>query len=170
MSFELENKVASSAFGLFFQRGTWSELNKFPETKERAFHNWMDEHGKDYDTTSPTFFEAIQYNIKCYLKSSSLNDLQNQRDALLEIFKKPEGFNLRVDALGRSFALRYIGSPNLTVINPRKQSGFIYTDFTLILENNFDPVGVDFYLADVNGLILSYPDQPILFEKQKQLF
>lgn len=170
MSFEIEDKVASTAFGLFFQRGTWSELLKLPTPKERAYHDWADEHGKDYDTTSPTYFQSIQYSIKCYLKSTSLTDLQNQRDALLEILVKPEGFNLRVDALGRSFALRYISSPDFNVMNPRKQSGYMYTDFTLVLENNFAPVGVDFYLADVNGLILSYPDKPIQFEQQKQLF
>ncbi len=170
MSFELEDKVASTAFGLFFQRGTWSELLKLPAPKERAFHDWADEHGRDYDTASPTYFQSIQYSIKCYLKSKSLTDLQNQRDALLDILAKPEGFNLRVDALGRSFALRYINSPDFTVMNPRTIGGDIFSDFTLVLENNFEPVGVDFYLADVNGLILSYPDKPIQFEQQKQLF
>ncbi len=170
MSFEIENKVASTAFGLFFQRGTWSELLKLPTPKERAYHDWADEHGKDYDTTSPTYFQSIQYSIKCYLKSKSFTDLQNQRDALLKVLSKPEGFNLRVDALGRSFSLRFISSPDFTVLNPRTIGGDIFSDFTLVLENNFAPVGVDFYLADVNGLILSYPDKPIQFEQQKQLF
>lgn len=171
MSFKLEDKVAETSFGLFFQRGTLSQLLKLPTPKERASHNWGDEHGLDYDRVSPTYFESIQYNIKCYLKSTSLTDLQNQRDALLEILSKPSGFNLRVDALGRSYSLRYISSPDFRVLNHMPvESDEIYTDFTLVLENNFDPVGVDFYLADVNGLILSYPDKPIQFEQQKQLF
>jgi len=169
MSFELENKDTVS-FGLYFQRGTWGELLKLPVPKERAYHDWADEHGRDYDDVSPTVFQALQYNIKCYLKSNSLTDLQNQREALLEILAKPKGFNLRIDALGRSYALRYISSPDFTVLNPRTIGGDIFSDFTLVLENNFEPVGVDFYLADVNGLILSYPDKPIQFEQQKQLF
>lgn len=170
MSFELEGKSASSQFGLLFQRGTWSELLKLPTPKERAFHDWADEHGKDYDTTTPTYFQSIEYNIKCYLKSTSLNDLQNQRKALLDILSKPEGFNLRVDHLGRSYSLRYVGSPDFNILNPREFKGFIYSAFTLVLENNFDPIGVDFYLADVNGLILSYPGNPILVQQKKQLF
>jgi|GEM_PF-421228 len=170
MAFELENKNTATEFALHFQRGTWSELLKIPAPKERAFHDWADEHGKDYDTTTPTYFQALQYNIKCYFKCTSLTDLQNKRQALLTILSKPGGFNLRVDALGRSYALRYVNSPDFNILNPRVHKGFIYSAFTLVLENNFAPVGVDFYLADVNGLILSYPDKPIQFEQQKQLF
>ncbi len=102
--------------------------------------------------------------------STSLTNLQSQREALLEIISKPKGFNFRIDALGRSFSLRYISSPDFNILNPRTINGEIISDFTLVLENNFEPVGVDFYLADVNGLILSYPDKPIQFEQQKQLF
>ena len=170
MSFELENKNTATEFHLYFQRGTWSELLNLPTPKERAFHDWADEHGRDYDDVSPTYFEALKYKIGCYLQSTSLTDLQNQREALLEILMKPAGFNFRVDALGRSFALRYIESPDFSIFNPRKTIGFRYTAFTLVLKNNFAPLGVDFYLAHVNGLILSYPDKPIQFEQQKQLF
>lgn len=170
MSFGLEDKLASTEFGLHFQRGTWSELLKIPTPKERAFHEWADEHGKDYDTTSPTYFQALQYNIRCYLRCTSLTDLQNKREALLTILSKPEGFNLRVDALGRSYSLRYVSSPDFNILNPREHRGLIYSAFTLVLENNFDPVGVDFYLADMNGLILSYPGNPIQVEQQTQLF
>ncbi|HAF36725.1 MULTISPECIES: hypothetical protein [Sphingobacterium] len=170
MSFAIDNKNTAAKFSLFFKRGVWSELLKLPTPKERAFYDWPDEHGKNYDDFSPTIFEPLQYNIGCYLSSTSLARLQEQREVLLNILKKPEGFNLRVDALGRSFALRYITSPDLNIFNPRKTINIIYTDFTLVLENNFAPVGVDFYLADVNGLILSYPDKPIQFEQQKQLF
>jgi hypothetical protein len=170
MSFELENKLASTQFGVLFQRGTWSELLKLPTPKQRASHNWADEHGLDYDEVTPTYFEPLQYNIKCYFRCTSLTDLQNKREALLIILSKPGGFNLRVDALGRSYSLRYVSSPDFNILNPREHKGFIYSAFTLVLENNFDAVGVDFFLADVNGLILSYPDKPIQFEQQKQLF
>ncbi len=170
MSFLINNKNTATEFHLYFQRGTWSELLKLPTPKERAYHDWADEHGKDYDTTSPTYFQSIQYSIKCYLTATSLAQLQQQREVLLDILAQPEGFNLRVDALGRSFSLRYVSSPDFNMMNPHKTVGLIYTDFSLVLENNFDPVGVDFYLADVNGLILSYPDKPIQFEQQKQIF
>ncbi|MCS4164469.1 hypothetical protein [Sphingobacterium sp. BIGb0116] len=170
MGFSINDMDALTQFKLLFRRGTFSELLKLPVPKERAFHDWSDEHGKDYDDVSATVFQALQYSIKCYLKSSSLNDLQNQRESLLKVLSDPKGFNLRVDALGRSYALRYVSSPDFNILNPREHKGFIYSAFTLVLENNFAPVGVDFYLADVNGLILSYPDKPIQFEQQKQLF
>lgn len=170
MGFSINGKDAVVQFKLLFRRGTFSELLKLPTPKERAFHDWQDEHGKDYDDVSATVYEALQYNIKCYLKSSSLSDLQNQREALLQVLSNPKGFNLRVDALGRSYSLRYVSSPDFNILNPSEHRGFIYSAFTLVLENNFAPVGVDFYLADVNGLILSYPDKPIQFEQQKQLF
>ncbi|HBW79941.1 MAG TPA: hypothetical protein DEF78_06310 [Sphingobacterium sp.] len=170
MGFLLENKDTAKEFRLFFKRGIWSELLKMPTPKPRAFNDWPDEHGKDYDTISPTVFEPLTYNIDCYMTSTSLSRLQEQRDVLLDILKNPSGFNLRADELGRSFALRYVSSNGLRIFNPLRTNGIVYTEFSLTLENTFAPVGVDFYLADVNGLILSYPDKPILFEQQKQLF
>lgn len=170
MSFAIDDKNTATEFRLFFKRGVWSELLKLPTPKERAFYDWPDEHGKEYDDFSPAVYEPLQYNIGCYLSSTSRTRLQEQREVLLNTLKKPEGFNLRVDALGRSFALRYISSPDLSIFNPRRTTGIIYTEFNLTLENNFDSVGVDFYLADINGLILSYPNQPIQFVQQKQVF
>lgn len=165
------NDTPSQDLGLFFKRGgLYSELLKLPKPKERYSYDWMDEHGKEYDTISPTVYESLRYEIPCYLVASDVDDLQAKRTAVLELISAPEGFNFYSNTLGRGFKLRYIDSPSFRTLNPVWSKGRLYCEFTLVLENNFDPTITEFILADDSNIIVTEVDEQIIVQDYQQHF
>ncbi|PVH27012.1 hypothetical protein [Sphingobacterium corticibacter] len=156
------NSTPATSLGLYFRRGSlYSELLKLPKPKERFFNEWPDQHGREYDTTSPTVYEPLQYSIACYLTADSIGDLQQKRSDVLELISKPEGFTLFSETLGRGFALRYIESGSFNTINPIWSKGKLYCEFTLTLENNFAPTEQLFRLEDINSIVLTEKGEEI---------
>src|SRR5690606_22226247 len=92
--FSIDN-TNTDGLGLYFRRDSiYNELGKLPKPKERFYNDWIDEHGKDYDTQAPTVYESLQYDIQCYLVAEGVADFQEKRASLLEILSRPEGFTL----------------------------------------------------------------------------
>lgn len=156
------NSTPITSLGLFFRKGSlYKELLKLPKPKERFFNEWPDQNGREYDTTSPTVFEALQYSIACYLTADSIGDLQQKRSDILELISKPEGFTLFSQTLGRGFALRYIESGSFNTINPIWSKGKLYCEFTLTLENNFAATEQLFRLEDLDSIVLTEQGEEI---------
>ncbi|MFD1770859.1 hypothetical protein [Sphingobacterium suaedae] len=165
------NDTPSQDLGLFFKKGgLYGELLKLPKPKERYSYDWKDEHGKEYDTFSPTVYESLQYNIPCYLVANDVDDLQAKRTAILELISAPAGFDFYSNTLGRGFKLRYIDSPSFRTMNPIWSKGKLYCEFTLVFENNFDPTITQFALADEYNFIVTENDEQIIVEDYKQHF
>lgn len=168
--FSIDN-ANTEGLGLYFRRGSiYNELGKLPKPKERFFNNWADEHGKDYDTQSPTVFEALQYDIQCYLVAEGVADFQTKRSSLLEILSQPEGFTLFSNTLGRGYHLRYLDSPTLRHLVPIWSVRRIYAEFTLRLENNFAPSEMRFFLTDEIDYVLTENDEFIEITQTQQNF
>lgn len=166
--FDIEN-ANTEGLGLYFKRGSlFGELLKLPKPKERFFNDWADDHGKDYDSTTPTFYEALKYSIGCYLIADDIGDLQDKRTAILSLISNPAGFTLYSQTLGRGFHLRYLDSPSFRNMTPLFAKGKLYCEFTLELENNFAPADTEFYLADDQAYILTENNEYItITEKQR---
>jgi len=130
----------------------------------------MDEHGKEYDTTSPTVYESLQYNIPCYLVADSVDDLQAKRTAILELISAPSGFDFYSNTLGRGFHLRYLDSQSLRTLVPIWKDGKLYCEFTLIFENNFEATLTQFALADDYNFIITENEEQIIVEDYQQHF
>ncbi|OYD41152.1 hypothetical protein [Sphingobacterium cellulitidis] len=161
----------TDGLGLHFKRGSlFSQLLKYPKPKERFFNNWSDEHGKDYDNVSPTVYETLQYNIDCYLIAESVADLQVKRSRILELISGPSGFTFFSNTLGRGFHLRYQDSPSFRNMVPLFTNGRIYCEFTLNLENNFEPTETWFRLADDEAYILTEDNEYIIIDEIRQNF
>jgi len=161
----------TEGLGLYFKRGSlFSQLLKFPKPKERFSNNWLDEHGKEYDNVSPIVYESLQYNIDCYLVASSVGDLLEKRSQILELSSGPSGFTFFSNTIGRGFRLRYLDSPSFRNMVPLFSKGQIYCEFTLNLENNFEPTESWFYLADDEGYILTENDEYIILDDISQNF
>lgn len=169
--FKLDNIVASE-IGIYFKRGALlSELLKLPEPKEGYSYDWGNEHGVEYDTTSPMVFKSLQYDVTVYLCADSFSELLNVRSNLLELITNPEGFSLWIDAFEREFKLRYKGNGGAKLISPLFTNGKHWCEVNLKLENNFDPVSLQLYLADMEGdLATTSDDEYIMVTGVKQLF
>ncbi|MBE8712528.1 hypothetical protein [Sphingobacterium hungaricum] len=139
------NAENTEELGLYFKRGSlFSELLKLPKPKPRFFNEWATENGKDYDTTSPTVYEAITYSPTCYLVADSVEDLLSKRSAIIQILSAPSGFTFGVKLFGREYHLRYLDSPSFRNLTPiATTNGKQYCEFALNLENNFQPTNVD---------------------------
>lgn len=165
------NDIDTKSLGLLFKKGSvFSQLLKYPKPKERFSNNWIDEHGKEYDNVSPTVYESLQYNIDCYLVASNVADLQEKRSRILELISDPLGFTFFSTTLGRGFRLRYLDSPSFRNMVPLFTKGNIYCEFTLNLENNFDPSETWFYLADDEAYILTENNEYIILDEIRQNF
>jgi len=170
VNFEL-NANNTESLGLFFKRGSlYKELLKLPKPKQRVFNEWPDEHGKEYDTTSPTVYESLTYTIDCYLVAADVADLMNKRRVLLELLSAPDGFSLYSNTLQRGYSLRYIDSPSFNTLVPVWRNDTLYCEFSLALENNFDAVDVLLPLATEGGLVLTEDNEKIYVQDKRQLF
>ena len=165
------NEANTEGLGLYFKRDSiYNELGKLPKPKQRFFNDWADEHGKDYDEVSPTYYEALEYSIGCYLVAIDIADFQEKRSVILSIISAPSGFTLFSETLGRGFHLRYIDSPSFRHINPVWSSGKLYCEFVLKMENNFKPTLTEFFLADEDDYILTEQDEYIIVNDLQQNF
>lgn len=157
------NSANTEGLGLYFKRSSlYRELLRLPKPKARFSNDWIDEHGKDYDSQSPTLYESIKYSIGCYLVAESIGDLMEKRSALLAIISLPEGFTLFSNTLGRGYKLRYLDSPSFRNMVPLFTSGRMYCEFTLELENNFDPTDTEFLLTDSVDYVLTEQDEYVI--------
>ncbi|TDS14731.1 hypothetical protein [Sphingobacterium paludis] len=165
------NDKTQEALGIHFKRGTlYNQLLRFPKPKERYSYDWKNEHGKEVDELSPTVYEAIQYNVSCYLEAKDLPDFMAKRAALLAILSDPKGFILTSHTLGLSYKLRYIDSPSFNTLTPIWTGGKLYAEFTLTLENNYAPTINVFELADEESLIVTESGDQIYVEAYSQNF
>lgn len=168
--FNIDDAVADG-LGLYFKKESiFNQLGRLPKPKPRFFNDWPDQHGKDYDEVSPTFYEALEYEISCILIAESVSDFQEKRSQILSIISQPVGFTLFSETLGRGFHLRYLDSPSFRHINPVWSNGKLYCEFVLKLENNFKPTLTEFFLADKENYILTEQDQYIIVPDLQQNF
>lgn len=168
--FSIDN-TNTDGLGLYFRRDSiYNELGKLPKPKERFYNDWIDEHGKDYDTQSPTVYESLQYDVQCYLVAEGVADFQEKRASLLEILSRPEGFTLFSNTLGRGFHLRYLDSPTLRHLVPVWSGRRIYAEFTLRLENNFAPTETWFFLTDEVDYVLTENNEYIEIAQTQRNF
>ncbi|MCL7987726.1 hypothetical protein M8998_07230 [Sphingobacterium sp. lm-10] len=157
------NSLRATSLGLYFRKGSlYSELLKLPKPKERFFNEWPDQHGKEYDTTSPTVYESMQYSIVCYLVADNVQDLQEKRTAILQLISAPTGFSFFSETLSRGYALRYVESPSFNTLTPIWSNGKLYCEFTLTLENNFAATEQLNVLQDINSIVLTERGEQIL--------
>lgn len=157
--------------GIYFKRGSvYDELGKLPKPKEAFFNNWPDQHGKDYDETVPMVFEALEYNISCYLIANDIGEYLNKRDELLAILMKPTGFTLFSNTLGRAFHLRYLDSTFFHHVNPVWSNGKLYIEFMLKLENNFKPTDGKYYLTTGGDYLLTENNEYLVITEKKVFF
>lgn len=163
--------VVADGLGLYFKKESiYNQLGRLPKPKPRFFNDWADQHGKDYDEVSPTFYETLEYEISCILIAESVSDFQEKRSQILSIISQPGGFTLFSATLGRGFHLRYLDSPSFRHINPVWSNGKLYCEFVLKLENNFKPTLTEFFLADKENYILTEQDQYIIVPDLQQNF
>ena len=168
--FSIDN-TNTDGLGLYFRRDSiYNELGKLPKPKERFYNDWIDEHGKDYDTQSPTVYESLQYDAQCYLVAEGVADFQEKRASLLEILSRPDGFTLFSNTLGRGFHLRYLDSPSLRHLVPVWSGRRIYAEFTLRLENNFAPTETWFFLTDEADYVLTENNEYIEIAQTQRNF
>lgn len=164
MSFELQGEN-TEGLGLYFKKGSlYKEFLQLPKPKERYSYDWKDQHGLERDTISPIAYEAMRYNIGCYIVANDLSDLLNMRTALLELLSNPEGFIFKSNTLGKSYKLHYIECQGFNTLNPIWSNGKLYCEFNLVLENDFEPTLNEFYLADDEALIITEDDEYIVVE------
>lgn len=165
------NDFSTDGLGLYFKKDSiYNEFLKLPKPKERFFNDWKDEHGKDYDETSPTYYEPLQYQIQCYLIADYTSDLINKRSQILSLISNPAGFTIYSNTLGRGFHLRYIDSPSFRNLNPIWSQGKLYCEFTLVLENNFNPTEVEYELSDEENFMFTENDEQIIVTDLTQEF
>lgn len=171
MSFELDNENAKS-FGLYFKKGTlYKELLRPPSIKEPYTMDWADQHGVERDTISPTKFAAMTYSPVCYLIGDNIENLLDKRSRVMDLLSNPKGFLLNSPVLGRSYRLYYKEIQNFNVLTPMLGGpGRLYCEFTLVVENIFDEVGLVVPLQDVNSYVLTEMGEQIYVIINKQLF
>ena len=169
--FKLDDVLASE-MGIYFKRGALiNELLKLPEPKDGYSYDWGNEHGVEYDNTSTIKYKPLQYDVTVYLCADTISGLLDVRSNLLNIITKKEGFSLWVDAFEREFKLRYKGSGGAKLISPLFTSAKHWCEINLKLENNFEPVSVLLYLADMDGdLATTSDDEYIMVTGVKRLF
>lgn len=165
------NDSPVESLGLFFKRDSlYKELLKLPKPKERYSFDWKDDHGKERDTISTVVYEAVTYNVACYLVAENLPDLQAKRSAILELFSSPGGFILNIHTLGKSYHVYYMDSPSFNTLTPIWTKGKLYCEFTLNLENDFQETLNEFALADSNNLIVTELNEQIIVQAYNRNF
>ncbi len=123
-----------STLGMFILRGGDYDFLSFPERKEPASVNWWERSGIDADL-SDVYFKEKKVVVRFYVAASDADEYLYRLDAFNDLISRPGERTLYSREFGRTFRLRYIGSPALIhkggLYKPAKKRGEIGVEFSM---------------------------------------
>lgn len=120
-------------FGLVIQTGT-AELLEYPERKKTLENDWIEENGKEYDLTAPTFKDK-EVSLKCAVMADNDTLFWNKYDALFVELSKPDWQKLFIYDHAKTYDVFYKKTANWQKKSKRlKDVEKVFVQFTLILQ------------------------------------
>lgn len=146
-----------SMFGIFVEDGSDGFL-RFPPSKEKYTHNWLDQHGIDTDLTR-VFVGEKEITLNMCIVASSADQFFANKDAFLAHLLKPGYRRFQVTEFGSKgeFYVYYKECPDFTRYTRIQDTNLIGCKFKLVLvEAEPEVVKLSgIYLADNEGRLLS---------------
>ena len=102
------NDINAATLGVTFLDGVYSELIKFPETKEDLVNDWKDQHGEEVDLTARCYKSRV-IALRILISGNNKQDYLAKKQALIDLVAVGR-FNLKAHAINRQFDLRYLSA------------------------------------------------------------